>query len=276
MKKLLLTVTALISAVCLSASAQDMKVIEKYGDKTINGLIVAGAFDVQLSQEGGSRTAGAKVTVDSEIEAHLIFEFTDDGYVRLSYKDDMSKYFTRSRKKPQVWITVSDMQYLNVTGACNVVFTSPTTTPNDFRLFVSGNANIELMEVRCEAAAVQMSGTSNVNDAKLTAPHEIKVELAGTAKFKGELKTGLLLLTQAGMSGITATGGAEQATLDLSGKSNAHLQDFNIGTVGGKVGGVSRVRASVSAGGQIDVATAASFRYTGDGLVTGKGVKRLD
>ncbi|WP_298061671.1 DUF2807 domain-containing protein [uncultured Rikenella sp.] len=276
MKKMFLL--ALCAAVLpVLAAAQETAVIEKYADKTINGVIVAGAFDVQLAQaDGASRTVGAKVEIEKELADKLVFELTDEGYVRLTFKNDMGKYFTRSKKKPQAWVTVSDLKYLNVTGASHVVCTGVCSAKGDLRILTSGSASVNLLEVSAQTLHVDLSGTSALNDAKLTVQEKAEVVLSGTSKAGGELKAGTAVCTVSGLAGLTLSGSAGEAVLDVSGTSSADLENFNIGTVNAKVSGMGKVKAHVIGGGTAEVSTMGSFRYKGAGLVTGKGVKQLD
>lgn len=276
MKKLFLLALCAV-ALPLVTGAQETVVIEKYGDKPINGVIVAGAFDVQLSQAGvGARTAGAKVEILKELEDKLVFDYTDEGYIRLTFKNDMSKYFTGSRKKPQAWVTVSDLKYLNVTGASNVVCTGACSTVGDLRVLVSGNASVNLLEAEAETVNVEVSGTSDLSDVKLTARDRVVLVQTGTSKMSGTVKTGVAQFSLSGVSGLTLSGGAEEAVLDAGGTAAMDLEDFTIGTVSAKVTGMGKIKAEVIGGGKAEVSTMGSFRYKGAGLVTGKGVKRLD
>lgn len=277
MKKLFLLALCAL-ALPLSAAAQGAtEVIEKYADKAINGVIISGAFDVQLSQaDGGARTVGAKVEIEKELADKLVFEYTDEGYVRLTFKNDMSKYFTRSKKKPQAWVTVSDLKYLNVTGASNVVCTGVCSTKGDLRVLTSGNASVNLLEASAGAVNIEVSGASDLSDAKFTAQGKAEVIQSGTSKITGEVKAGTAIFTVSGVAGLTLSGGAEEAVLDVSGTASADLENFDIGTVNAKVSGMGKVKANVIGGGTAQVSTMGSFRYKGAGLVTGKGVKRLD
>lgn len=276
MKKLFLLALCAV-ALPLAAGAQETVVIEKYGDKPINGVIVAGAFDVQLSQAGvGARTAGAKVEILKELEDKLVFDYTDEGYIRLTFKNDMSKYFTGSKKKPQAWVTVSDLKYLNVTGASNVVCTGVCRTEGDLRLLTSGNASVNLLEAAARAVQIEVSGTSDLSDAKLTAEDRVVLVQSGTSKMSGMVKTGVAQFSLSGVAGLTLSGGAEEAVLDAGGTSSMDLEAFQIGTVSAKVTGMGKIKAEVIGGGKAEVSTMGSFRYKGAGLVTGKGVKRLD
>lgn len=277
MKKLFLLALCAL-ALPLSAAAQGAtEVIEKYADKAIHGVIVSGAFDVQLSQaDGGARTVGAKVEIEKELADKLVFEYTDEGYVRLTFKNDMSKYFTRSKKKPQAWVTVSDLKYLNVTGASNVVCTGVCSTKGDLRVLTSGNASVNLLEASAGAVNIEVSGASDLSDAKFTAQGKAEVIQSGTSKITGEVKTGTAIFTVSGVAGLTLSGGSEEAVLDVSGTASADLENFDIGTVNAKVSGMGKVKANVIGGGTAQVSTMGSFRYKGAGLVTGKGVKRLD
>lgn len=278
MKKLLLLVCCAL-ALPLSGMAQEAPttVVEKYADRTINGVIIAGAFDVQLSQaDGASRTVGAKVEVQQELADKLVFEYTDEGYVRLSFKNDVSKYFTGSKKKPQAWITVSELKYLNVTGASSVVCTGICSTEGDLRLLTSGTASVNLLEASAGTLHVEAGGTSDVSDAKLTVAGGAVAEVSGTSKLSGTVKCGDAKFVVSGVSSVTLAGEAAKAEVEISGTGAADLEHFAVGEMTAKVSGMGKVKANVTAGGTAEVSTMGSFRYTGSGLVTGKGVKRLD
>lgn len=259
------------------ATAQETTTIEKYGDRAINGIIVAGAFDVQLAQaDGGARSVGAKVEIERELADKLVFEMTDEGYVRLTFKNDMTKYFTRSKKKPQAWITVSELKYLNVTGASTVVCTGVCSTKGDLRILTSGTASVELLEASAGTLHLDASGTSGVNDAKLTVNGRAELIQSGTSKLTAEVKAGTAAIAVSGMAGMTLAGGAEEAKVEVGGTAAAHLEGFAIGTIDATVSGMGKVKANVLGGGTAEVSTMGSFQYTGAGLVTGKGVKRID
>lgn len=278
MKKLLLLVCCAL-ALPLSILAQEAPttVVEKYADRTINGVIIAGAFDVQLAQaDGASRKVGAKVEVQQELADKLVFEYTDEGYVRLSFKNDVSKYFTGSKKKPQAWITVSELKYLNVTGASSVVCTGICSTEGDLRILTSGTASVNLLEASAGTLHVEAGGTSNVSDAKLTVAGEAVAEVSGTSKLSGTVKCGDAKFVVSGVSSVTLAGEAAKAEVEMSGTGSADLEHFAVGEMTAKVSGMGKVKAHVTAGGTAEVSTMGSFRYTGAGLVTGKGVKRLD
>lgn len=278
MKKLLLLVCCAL-ALPLSGMAQEAPttVVEKYADRTINGVIIAGAFDVQLSQaDGASRTVGAKVEVQQELADKLVFEYTDEGYVRLSFKNDVSKYFTGSKKKPQAWITVSELKYLNVTGASSVVCTGICSTEGDLRILTSGTASVNLLEASAGTLHVEAGGTSDVSDAKLTVAGGAVAEVSGTSKLSGTVKCGDAKFVVSGVSSVTLAGEAAKAEVEISGTGAADLEHFAVGEMTAKVSGMGKVKANVTAGGTAEVSTMGSFRYTGSGLVTGKGVKRLD
>lgn len=276
MKKLFLPLLALVFA-CGSAWAQNPTVtLEKFADKPIHGIIVAGAFDVQLSQADGIKPVGAKVEIEPELADKLDFEYTDDGYVRLTFKNDVSKYITRSKKKPQAWVTVTDLRYLNVTGASHVVATSVCSTTEDLRILSSGTATIDLLEASAHTINMEVSGSSKLDDITLRSEERTLLMQSGTSKIEGELKAATAHLYVSGVSGLTLTGGAEEAVLNVTGTSSMDLTGFTIGTVTAKAAGLGKIRANILGGGTAEVGGTASFRYTGAGLVTGKGVKRLD
>ncbi|MCH5305219.1 MAG: DUF2807 domain-containing protein [Rikenella sp.] len=276
MKKLFLAALC-AAALPLSAAAQETATIEKFADRRINGLIVSGAFDVQLAQaDGSSRQAGAKVEIEQEAADQLVFEYTEEGYVRLTFKNDMSKYFTRSKKKPQAWVTVSDLKYLNVTGASTVVCTSVFSTAGDLRILTSGNGSVNLLEASAGTLHADLSGTSDLSDTKLSIRGKAECIQSGTSKMTGTLKAGTVSISLSGMSGMTLSGGADEAAVELSGTTSADLEAFVIGKINAKLSGMGKVKANVTGGGQAEISTMGSFRYKGTGLVTGKGVKRLD
>lgn len=271
----------LIAALCaiiapLASQAQTTTTIEKYQDKPIHGLIVSGAFDVQLRQAKGENKNGAKIEIENELADKLVFDLTDEGYVRISFKDDMSKYFTRSKKKPQAWITVTDLVYLNATGACNVVSTSVFTAPDNIRVLISGNASVNMVEVTAQNAQVEVSGTSDLSDAKFILSNKMLLNQNGTSKFTGNIKAADTHLYISGVSTVTLEGSTSTAVVDVNGTSSLNMVGLTVGKIQAKVGGISKVKANITESGTAEVGATSSFQYTGAGSVTGKGVKRLD
>ncbi len=264
-------------AMPMSAGAQESVTIEKYADKPIRGVIVAGAFDLQVQQaDGPSKTVGARVEILRELEDKLVFEYTEEGFVRLAFKNDMSKYFTGSKKKPQAWVTVSELTYLSATGASTVVGTGRCSTSGKLRLMTSGNASVNLLSCAAGELDLEASGTSDWSDVKLAVTGATTIETSGTAKVKGELRTEKMTLRMSGVSGVVLSGSATEADWKVGGTSSADLERFETGRVTAEVSGMGQVKACVTGEGTAQVSTMGSFRYTGDGKVTGKGVKRLD
>lgn len=275
------------SAVCLlcgwlavmprCAVAQENVVIEQYADRPIRGVIIAGAFDVQLQQaDGPSKTVGARVEILRELEDKLVFEYTEEGFVRLAFKNDMSKYFTGSKKKPQAWVTVSELTYLSATGASTVVGTGRCSTSGKLRLMTSGNASVNLLSCSAGEIDLEASGTSDLSDVKFSVKGRTLLETSGTAKVKGELQTGEMSLRMTGVSGVALSGSAAEADWKVGGTSSADLERFETERVTAEVTGMGQVKACVTGSGTAQVSTMGSFRYTGAGRMTGKGVKRLD
>ncbi|WP_300828895.1 DUF2807 domain-containing protein [uncultured Rikenella sp.] len=284
MKKLFSSFGSLVCLLCgwlafvpRCAEAQESVVVEKYADKPIRGVIIAGAFDLQLQQaDGASKQVGAKVEILRELEDKLVFEYTEDGFVRLAFKDDMTKYFTGSKKKPQAWVTVSELTYLNVTGASTVVGTGRCSSSGKLRLMTSGNASVNLLSCSAGEIDIEASGTSDLSDVKLSATGRTTIETSGTAKVRGELRTAEMTLRMTGVSGVVLSGSAAEADWNVGGTSSADLERLETEHVTAEVTGMGQVKACVTGNGTAQVSTMGSFRYTGAGRMTGKGVKRLD
>lgn len=275
MKKFFIAALIAVS-VSFTASAQETTTITKYEDKPIHGIKVSGAFDVQLCQAGGDRQNGAKVEIEKELADKLVFEYTEEGYVRLGFKDDMSKYFTRSKKKPQAWIVVTDLAFLSVNGASSVVCTSLFTSPGNVQIITAGTSSANLIDVTAKTAQVQVDGTSKLDDVTLKLSGKLTLEQTGTTKVNGKLEAAEASIKVGGVSSISLSGKCGEAVVDISGTSSADLQALVVGKLKASVGGVSKMQANVTESGVAEVTGMSSFKYTGSGLVTGKGVKRID
>lgn len=276
MKKFFIALSCTIVSFASALAQEATTIINKYEDKPIHGIMVNGAFDVQIRQASGENKNGAKVEIEKELADKLVFEYTEQGYVRLGFKDDMSKYFTRSKKKPQAWIVVTDLRYVSVTGASNVVATSVFTSPENVRIMSSGAASINLMDVTAKTAQIQAGGTSKMDDLTIKTSEKTVIDMTGTSKINGKLNAQSATIKLDGVCSLSMSGSCDSAKIDVSGTSSASLETLVIGNLTASVTGVSRVKANISGSGIATVGATSFFRYTGPGAMTGKGVKRLD
>ena len=237
MKKVALLVLAVLLAAPI-ARAQETT-ITKFKDKPIHGLIVNGAFEVRLSQ---AETSSARVEIFEELQDKLIFEYTEEGFIRLDFKDDVTKYLTRSKKKPTAYIEVEQLRHCALTGACNLIAKGKFSTSGVFNMINTGTAYMTWINVECESASVDVTGSSKVDDITVNARDKVVINTAGTASAAVKVDCPTLTLTMAGTSKLTVSGKAENATYNVAGLSSLDLLGFDSPSLSGDVSRLGKVK----------------------------------
>lgn len=251
MKKILLLAISLFF-IALSSAAQQTT-ITKFEGQTIKGLIVDGAFDVKLVQ---GQQSGVSVSVSTEASEKLTIELTDQGYLRLGYGSDLGKYFTSQKNRPTARITVSELNYLNVSGVSNLIGSETFTSSVPFVMQVAKTAFCSFIKIETKDSNIAISGTATVENLTVKDQGKMTLEVAGGSK--AELQ-----------------GTAKEARISVSGASSLNALQFICPAIQISSTGTSMSKINIT--GTADVTTAAlgAIRYIGQGKITGSGAKPL-
>ena len=272
MKKLVLIAAAML--VIPGAMAQGMTSISKFNDKPIRGLLVNGAFEVRLSQ---GEKSSARVEIFEELQDKMIFEYTEEGFIRLDFKDDVTKYLAKNKNKPTAHIVVEELRHCGLTGACNLIAKGKFSTEGEVVLRSTGTSYMTWINVDCGSASVDIAGNSKVEDVTVNAGGNVVVGVAGTASAALKTDCKGLVIGTSGAAKLALTGKAsETVKLEAAGTSSIDMLGFESPKHEAEVKGLSKVRANVTGTSTVNVGNTASYRFTGSGSVTGSGAKRLD
>lgn len=271
MKKFfLMTVLLLIGTTTIWA--QKYTTITRFENRTIRGLIVDGAMDVRLSQGGHTKVS---VEILDEMADKVNFDYTDDDYVRVTYKNDVSKHFTPNRKKPMLTVVVSELNSLRVGGACSLIAKGEFTATSKFRMEVTGAAFASFINVKCPEALIEILGASQADDIKITSPGVVTISSNDASKGSLNVKSKTLNANASGTSKISILGSCSSARTESSGTSILDLLNLNCPEFRSSATGMSRTTANVSGTADITVSSMASFRYMGTGKIIGSGARPL-
>ena len=193
MKKLALIVAALF--VIPAAIAQGMTNISKFKDKPIRGLIVNGAFEVRLSQ---GEKSSARVEILEEIQDKMIFEYTEEGFIRLDFKDDVTKYLTKNKNKPTAHIVVEELCHCGLTGACNLIAKGKFSTEGEIVITNTGTSYMTWIDVECGSASLDIAGNSKAEDITVNAKGNVVLGVAGTSSIATKVNCGNLTINTSG------------------------------------------------------------------------------
>jgi|GEM_PF-6595826 len=257
------------------AMAQQTVTVTEFEGKPIKGIIVNGAFDVRLSQGNES---SASVELLAELKDKLTFEYTDDSYVRIGFKDDVTKYLTRSKVKPTATVVVNELQYANVTGASSLIAKGKfTTSTGEFRIVSAGSASLTWIDITCKSAALDVSGNSLLDDIVVKASENAIIKISGTSGGTVDMKCDNLVINASGASKLTLKGKAETlVNITTVGTSSIDMLEFDSPKHLADLSGLSKIKANVSGTSSVKASKTSSYRFTGSGMVTGSGAKRLD
>ncbi len=250
MKKFLLTLFSLLFVSTLSFAQRSS--ITKFEGKPIKGVIVSGAFDVNISLGNNPK---ASVDFPDGSSNKLTFELTDDNYIRLSYGKNASSLFVSQKNRPRATIVLTQLDYINLSGDAMLIG-SGTFESEKLVMNVSGTAFASFVMVDCQESAIIVSGAARIEDVKINATKDMTIEVGGSSK-------------------ATIAGSAPQIKVVASAASALNLLSFKSPQIEAVTSGTAVIKADVTGKATVITSGVSAFRYTGNGIVSGDGAKRL-
>lgn len=269
-KNFIVTISLLLLTVM--SQAQENKTLEYFKGETLNGLISGGNFDVQLS-EGAS--TGVTVTIADDMVDKLVVSKTEEGFIRVSVPDNIAKLF--SKNKPLVKVVVSKLNYLSVTGS-SLIAKGEFSCDNEFKALLAGGAYVAYIKMNCEKAVVEIKGKAKFEDSKIDAKVSCEIINGDSASSSVSVNTETLTATASSMSFLKISGVASKSLkIESSGTSSVDLLDLQVPNMRASALGMSKIKANITGEADVTVGGTASFRYVGNGKITGssKGIKPL-
>lgn len=249
MKKFLLTLASLlfISTVAMAQRST----VTKFEGEPLSGLIVSGAFDVNISLGTATKVV---VSMPDDAVGKVSIELTDDKYVRLGYGNQFDSHFVGQKNRPKATIVLSKLAYVNLGGAAMLIG-SGTFPADKFVMIVDGSAFASFVMVDCVEASLDVSGTAKIEDIRIAATKSADFSIGGSSK-------------------ATIGGSSPALKIVASGTSSVDLISFVSPAIEAITSGTSLVKASVDGKANVHSSGISSFKYVGAGVVSGSA-KRL-
>lgn len=230
MKKYLMTCVLLL-ATCTALLAQDVTVINDKNAQerkvgSFHAIRVSSSFDVIIKQ-GNEEAVVVSASEDkyrSRIKAEVV-----NGVLRISYDNESVWKWTNGDKKLKAYISVKNIDGLEVSGACDVKIDG-VLKGSKLKVVLSGASSFK-GEVDVNEMIVDQSGASNSN-VKGRATN-IDIEVSGASDFKGfDLVTENCKAEASGASDIRITVNKDlkvkaSGASDVEYKGSALISDFS-------------------------------------------------
>ena len=230
MKKYLMTCVLLL-ATCTALFAQDVTVINDKNAQerkvgSFHAIRVSSSFDVIIKQ-GNEEAVVVSASEDkyrSRIKAEVV-----NGVLRISYDNESVWKWTNGDKKLRAYISVKNIDGLEVSGACDIKIDGVLKT-SKLKIELSGASSFK-GEVDVNEMIVDQSGASSSN-VKGRATN-IDIEVSGASDFKGfDLVTENCKAEASGASDIRITVNKDlkvkaSGASDVEYKGSALISDFS-------------------------------------------------
>jgi len=225
----------LMIAGAASAKAQNVVYDENAEVRTVEkfeGIEVSGAVSLYISQ--GITTGVAVSAGDSKYNNKIKTEVRD-GILRITVEGGVWNGFNWTNRKLRAYVTVTDINRLNVSGA-SYVSISGTLKSDEIKMEISGASEVKGI-LNVNKLALDMSGASV---AKLTGTvNEGTIDASGACKVNSyDLIFNKCRISSSGASGIRVTINGE-LNADASGGSTIYYKGAGVGKAINTSGGAS-------------------------------------
>ncbi len=236
---------ALALTMCsMAAMAQQTKKISQFSGESIYGLIADGAFDIRISQ---GEDTGVHIEILEEHASKLSVSKTEQGYIRIAYGSGVGRYF-KGKNKPFVTIVVSELRFMRLDGACTAIGKGKYSATELTEIILAGSSNLDFVDVTAPDVVFDITG-GKMADISVSAEN-LKVNISGTSRG-------------------SIDGTAKTAEIRSAGTSSLEMLTLKCPAIEAIVSGMSTVKALVEVTANVTRSGTASFRYIGEGKITG-------
>lgn len=269
-KTLVITICLLFSF--LGAAAQTSHKVKSYTGDRINGVIVAGAFDVQLSQ--GEET-GVSIEIREDATSKLSVTMTEQGYIRIAFGDDLSKYFI-DKKRPLAKIVLSQLDYINLSGNVSLIAKGEFSCPDKFSMLMTGKAFASFIKLKCKDANIDLQSKSKIEDITINATNKVEY-LAGESSISDVTINCKDISVKSELASLVDINGkaTEKSKIVSAGTSKLTMVNFTSPLMDVTATEMSRVNINVTEAANITKTSLAAIRFIGNGKIVGDGAKPL-
>lgn len=273
--------TFTLSLMCLFAIAAFAQNLTKETRNvpSFTGLDASSAFTIELKK---GPTPSVVIECEPQYLPHIRTEVAN-GVLKLYYhNNDVIRVRTRTPFK--AYITTSELDYLDLSGACTLT-SSDLFTPARFKVDLSGaskvtglridtkDASIETsgaanlsMEIHCDRASCDISGASKNSINGVI--KQIDIDISGASKASYSLKSERMTIEASSGSTVTLEGEANQTKISLSSAATLSAEQCTVKEMELSASSASRANVYVTETLSPHLSSAAKLNYKGAPRIT--------
>ena len=262
MQKIVLCLSLIIAGISLQAQniVHDANAqVRNVG--SFNKIRISSAISLYLSQ--GNTQAVAVSSEDADVTAKIKTEVSN-GTLKIYVENGLWNKWNWGNKHLKAYVTFTDLEMLDASGACNVELTDPITV-GDFKLVLSGASNMK-GDIKGSKINFDLNGASN-GKLNISATSFILSE-SGASTLKGNINAPKTDFDVNGASVTDIDGSTTDLTVNASGASSFRGGDLQ--AVSCKIEATGASSASINVSKEIDATAsgASSIHYSGGASLT--------
>jgi hypothetical protein len=266
MKKFITAFSLLLVAFSFASKAQTVAYDANADVRTVGSFTkikVSSAISLYLSQ--GSTQAVAVSAGDKEHTAKIKTEVTD-GVLKIYVENGAWNGWNWGNKHLKAYVTFTELQMLEASGASEVQLVDPSVSVKDLRLEVSGASSIKGGTIKGADFDVEVSGAS---DSKVSmSGGTFKVRAAGASDLKGVLTGDKMNFDLSGASTVDVQGTAGAIGIVASGASDFKGYELQTTSCKAEASGASNININVSKDLDARASGASNIHYAGDATIS--------
>ncbi len=223
---------------------------------------VSGAISLYLSQ--GKEQAVAISASDDKYIPKIKTEVSN-GTLKIYVENGAWNGWNWGNKKLKAYVTVTQLEGLDVSGASAAIITDPITVGN-LKVQLTGASTLE-GNIKAGSLGFDVSGASTAN-IEFTATGNVDVQATGASTVRGEISGGNMSFDLSGASGASVKGTTDELKIQATGASNFHGYDLMSTSCRVEATGASDVNISVSKTLDAHASGASSIDYKGEAVIT--------
>ena len=228
---------------------------------SFNKIKVSSAISLYLSQ--GNTQGVAVSSEDSKVTDRIITEVSN-GTLKIYVESGAWNGWNWSNKHLKAYVTFTELQMLDASGASSVEITDPISV-NNFKLVLSGastlNGDIKGSDMDFD---VNGASTAKVN----VKASSFKFTSSGASTFKGDITADKMDYDVAGASTTDVDGSTTDLTVSASGASNFKGSDLQAVSCKIEATGASSANINVSKDIDATASGASSIHYSGSATLS--------
>lgn len=224
---------------------------------SFNKIRVESAINLYLSQ--GKEQAVAVSSEDADVTAKIKTE-VDNGILKIYVDNGLWNKWNWDNKHLRAYVTFTDLQMLDASGACSVELTDPITV-GDFKLVLSGASNMK-GDIKGGDINFELNGASN-GKLNISGTSLILSE-SGASTLKGSINAAKTNFDINGASVTDIDGSTTNLTISASGASSFRGGDLQAESCKIEATGASSASINVSKDIDATASGASSIHYSGN------------